>query len=117
MLNEIEFLRKSEWKILKVCYCRNHWSIPNKNLAYKSTDNNFLDVNSAQFNICSNDDSPKRNSQSKKTADEKTSNEYSDDELINFNLVSTATNAANLSSINKNNSNASDITMLMKKKQ
>ena len=44
------------------------------------------------------------------TADEKTSTEYSDDELINFNLVSIATNASNPSSINKNNSNACDIT-------
>ena len=44
------------------------------------------------------------------TADEKTSNEYGDGELINLNLVSTATNASNLSSINKNNSNACDIT-------
>ena len=44
------------------------------------------------------------------TKEEKTSNEYSDDELINFNLVSTATNASNLSSINKNNSNDCDIT-------
>ena len=44
------------------------------------------------------------------TLDEKKSNEYSDDEVINLNLVSTATNASNLSSINKNNSNACDIT-------
>ena len=44
------------------------------------------------------------------TVDEKKSNEYSDDEVINLNLVSTATNASNLSSINKNNSNACDIT-------
>ena len=44
------------------------------------------------------------------TADEKTSNEYSHDELINFHLVSTATNASNLSSINKNNSHDCDIT-------
>ena len=44
------------------------------------------------------------------TADEKTSNQYNDNELINFNLVNTATNAWNLSSINKNNSNACDIT-------
>ena len=44
------------------------------------------------------------------TADEKTSNECSDDELINFNLVNTATDASNLSSINKNNSNDCDIT-------
>ena len=43
-------------------------------------------------------------------AEEKTSNKYSDHELINFSLVSTATNASNLSSINKNNSNACDIT-------
>ena len=44
------------------------------------------------------------------TVDEKKSNEYSDDEVINLNLVSTSTNASNLSSINKNNSNACDIT-------
>ena len=44
------------------------------------------------------------------TAGEKTSNECSDDELINFNLVNTATDASNLSSINKNNSNDCDIT-------
>ena len=44
------------------------------------------------------------------TADEKTSNEYGDGELINLNLVSTATNASNLSSINKSNSNSCDIT-------
>ena len=43
------------------------------------------------------------------TKEEKTSNEYSDDELINFNLVCTATSASNLSSINKNNSNDCDI--------
>ena len=30
--------------------------------------------------------------------------------MINFNLVSTANNASNLSSINKSNSNACDIT-------
>ena len=44
------------------------------------------------------------------TADEKTSNEYSYDKLINFNLVITASNASNLSFINKNNSNACEIT-------
>ena len=44
------------------------------------------------------------------TEDEKICNEYSDDELINLNLVSTATKASNPSSINKNNSNACDIT-------
>ena len=44
------------------------------------------------------------------TVDEKTSNEYSDDELVDFNFGSTATNFSNLSSINKNNSNAYDIT-------
>ena len=43
-------------------------------------------------------------------ADKKTSNEYSDDELINFNIISTATNVSNLSSINKNNSNTYVIT-------
>ena len=43
-------------------------------------------------------------------ADEKTSNKYSDDELINFDIISTATNVSNLSSINKNNSNAYVIT-------
>ena len=50
------------------------------------------------------------------TVDEKTSNEYSDDELINFNLVSTTTDASNQSSINKNNSNACDITNAYKEK-
>ena len=50
------------------------------------------------------------------TADEKTSNEYSDDELINFNLVTTATNASNLSCINKNNSNDCDITKAYEEK-
>ena len=106
-----------------------------------SHSDNFLDENSVQFNICSNDDSPKGNSQSNNdrsdkivlkhktfkenlfkvyndhTADEKTSNEYSDDELINFNLVGTATNASNPSSINKNNSNACDITNAYEEKQ
>ena len=50
------------------------------------------------------------------TADEKTSIVYSDEELINFNLVSTATNASNLSSINKNNSNVCYITNAYKEK-
>ena len=45
------------------------------------------------------------------TGDEKTCNGYSDDEHINFNLVRTATNISNLSSLNKNNSNACDITI------
>ena len=44
------------------------------------------------------------------TADEKISNEYNNDELINFNLVSTATNVSNPCSINKNSSDAYDIT-------
>ena len=92
-------------------------------MLYKTTNDNFLDENSVQFNICSKDDSPKGNSQGNNdrsdkivlkhktfkenqfkvyndhTADEKTSNEYSDDELINFNLVSTANNTSNLSYI------------------
>ena len=105
-----------------------------QNLAYKITNDNFLDENSVQFNICSKSDSPKGNSQGNNdrsdkivlkrktfkenltkvyndhTADEKTSNEYSGYELINFNLVRTATNTSNLSSINKNNSSVCDIT-------
>ena len=38
------------------------------------------------------------------------SNECSDDELIDFDLVSSATNVSNLCSINKNNANAYGIT-------
>ena len=108
-----------------------------QNLAYKTTSDNFLHENFVQFNICWKNDSPKGTSQGNNdkidlkhktfkenlskvyndhTADEKTSNEYSDDELINFNLVSTATDASNQSSINKNNSNASDITNAYKVK-
>ena len=44
------------------------------------------------------------------TADKKISNKYNNDELINFNLVSTATNVSNPCSINKNSSDAYDIT-------
>ena len=103
-------------------------------LAYKTINDNFLNENSVQFNICSKNDSPKGNSQGNNnrsdkivskhktfkenlfkvynnhTADEERSNEYSHDELINFHLVSTATNASNLSSINKNNSHERDIS-------
>ena len=101
-----------------------------QNLAYNTTKDNFIDENFVQFNIRSKNDSHKGNSQGNNdrsdkidlkyktskenkvhndhTADEKTSHEYSDDELINFSLVSTATNASNLSSINKNISNACD---------
>ena len=50
------------------------------------------------------------------TAGEKTSNECSDDELINFNLVNTATNVSNVPSINKNNSNDCDITKACEEK-
>ena len=50
------------------------------------------------------------------TEDEETSNEYSDDELINFNLASTATNASNLPSVNKNNSNDCDISNAFEEK-
>ena len=105
-----------------------------QNLAHKRTSDNLLDKNSVQFDICSKDDSPKRNSQGNNdrsdkivlkhktfkenlfkvyndhTADEKTSNVCSDDELINFNLVNTATNVSNVPSINKNNSNDCGIT-------
>ena len=79
------------------------WKHNEQNLTYKTTNDNFLDENSVQFNICSKDDSPKGNSQGNNdrsdkivlkhktfkenlfkvcndhTADEKTSNEYSDD--------------------------------------
>ena len=44
------------------------------------------------------------------TADKKISNKYNNDELINFNLVSTATNVSNPCSINKNSSDACYIT-------
>ena len=43
------------------------------------------------------------------TVYKKTSNEYSDNEHIDFDLIGTATNVSNLSSINKNNINAYDI--------
>ena len=85
-----------------------------QNLAYKTTNDNFIDENFVQ-NIRSQNDSLKGNSQGNNdrsdkidlkhktskenlskvyndhTTDEKTSNACSDDELINFNLVSTAT--------------------------
>ena len=110
------------------------WKHNKQNLTYKTTSDNFVDENSVQFNICLKNDSPKGNWQGSNdrsnkivlkyktskgnlfkvynnhTADKKTSDEYSDDELINFNLFSTATNASNLSSIKKNNSSVSDIT-------
>ena len=44
------------------------------------------------------------------TLHEKTSKACSDDELIDFNLVSTASNVSNLFLINKNNSNTYEIT-------
>ena len=50
-------------------------------------------------------------------ADEKIFNEYNDAELINFNLVSTATNVSNLFCINKNSSGACDITYAKKGKR
>ena len=111
-----------------------------QNLAHKTTSDNFLDKNSVQFDICSKDDSSKRNSQGNNdrsdkivlkhktfkenlfkvyndhTADEKTSNVCSDDELINFNLVNTATNVSNVPSINKNNSNDCGITKAYEEK-
>ena len=101
-----------------------------QNLTYKTNNDNFLDENFIQFKIRSKNDSLKGSLQGNNnrsdwthktstenlpkvyndyTADEKTFNEYSNDELLNFNFVSTATNVSNLSSINKNNSNAGDI--------
>ena len=50
------------------------------------------------------------------TADKKISNKYNNDELINFNLVSTATNVSNPCSINKNSSDASYITYASEEK-
>lgn len=50
------------------------------------------------------------------TVDQKTSNEFSDDNFIDFNLVSTATNVSNLSSLKNNNSNACDITNVNEEK-
>ena len=127
LLNEIQFLREEirmKNIIVKSLLLSKSSKHNEQNLAYKTTNDNFLDENSVQFNICSKDDSPKGNSQGNNdrsdkivlkhktfkenlfkvcndhTADEKTSNEYSDDELINFNLVSTTTSASNLSSIN-----------------
>ena len=50
------------------------------------------------------------------TVDQKTSNEFNDDNFIDFNLVSTATNVSNLSSLKNNNSNACDITNVNEEK-
>ena len=50
------------------------------------------------------------------TVDEKTSNEYTDDEFIDFHLVSTANYLSNLSSIHKNNINIYDITKTIEEK-
>lgn len=50
------------------------------------------------------------------TVDQKTSNEFSDDNFIDFNLVSTVTNVSNLSSLKNNNSNACDITNVNEEK-
>ena len=143
LLKEIQFLREEARMkniIIKSLLLSKSSKHNEQNLAYKTTNDNFYDENSVQFNICSKDDSPKGNSQGNNgrsdkivlkhkifkknlfkvcndhTADEKTSNEYSDDELINFNLLSTATNASNLSSINKNNSNDCDITKAYEEK-
>ena len=50
------------------------------------------------------------------TVDQKTSNEFNDDNFIDFNLVSTATNVSNLSTLKNNNSNACDITNVNEEK-
>ena len=50
------------------------------------------------------------------TVDQKTSNEFNDDNFIDFNLISTATNVSNLSSLKNNNSNACDITNVNEEK-
>ena len=50
------------------------------------------------------------------TVDQKTSNEFNDDNFIDFNLVSAATNVSNLSSLKNNNSNACDITNVNEEK-
>ena len=84
-------------------------------MSLKTTNDNFLNKNFVQFKIRSKNDSLKGSSQGNNersdkidlthktskenlskvyidnTADEKTSNEYRDDELIDINLVSTAT--------------------------
>ena len=121
LLNKIQFLREGVRMkniVIKSLLLSKSSKHNEQNLAYKTTNDNFLDENSVQFNICSKDDSPKGNSQANNnrsdkivskhktfkknlfkvyndhTADEKTSNEYSHDELINFHFVSTATNAS-----------------------
>ena len=137
LLNEIQFLREEvrmKNTIIKSLLLSKSLKHNEQNLAYKIASYNFLDENFFKFNIRSKNDSPKGNSKANNdrsdkidlkhktsqenlskvyndhTADEKQSNEYSDDKLINFNLVSTATSASNLSSISKNNSNNCDIT-------
>ena len=66
LLNEIQFLREEVTMksiIIKSLLLSKSSKHNEQNLAYKTTNDNFLDENSVQFNICSKDDSPKGNSQ------------------------------------------------------
>ena len=144
LLNEIQFLREEVRMknfIIKSQLISKSSKHNEKNVAHKTTDDNFLDENFVQLNIRSKNEIPIESSQgndvrsdkiglthkiSKEnlskvhndyTADEKISNEYNDAELINFNLVSAATNVSNLFCINKNSSGACDITYAKKGKR
>ena len=66
LLNEIQFLREEVRMkniIIKSLLLSKSSKHNEQNLAIKTTNDNFLDENSVQFNICSKDDSPKGNSQ------------------------------------------------------
>ena len=135
--NKIQFLREEvrmKNTIIKSLLLSKSSKHNEQNLSYKITSDNFIDKKFVQFKTRSKTDSPKGSSRvnddrsdkinlthkiskenlfkvnNDNTVDQKTSNEYSDDELIDFNLVSTATNVSNLPSLSKNNSNAYDIT-------
>ena len=66
LLDEIQFLREEVRRkniIIKSFLLLKTSEHIEQNLAHKTTSDNFLDKNSVQFDICSKDESPKRNSQ------------------------------------------------------
>ena len=66
LLDEIQFLREEvrrENIIIKSLLLLKTSEHIEQNLAHKTTSDNFLDKNSVQFDICSKDESLKRNSQ------------------------------------------------------
>ena len=66
MLNENQFLQeevKIKNIIIKSLLLSKSSKHSEQNLAYKTTNDNFLDENSVQFDICSKNDRPKGNSQ------------------------------------------------------